>query len=45
MISRVAEKILECQNGKCLFVGKIIEVSRVREFLCWALWLTIFLGE
>jgi hypothetical protein len=30
MISRVAEKILECQNGRCLFIGKIVEVSRVR---------------
>lgn len=29
MISRVVDKILEYQNGACLFVGKIIEVSRV----------------
>ncbi|KAJ3576514.1 hypothetical protein NP233_g376 [Leucocoprinus birnbaumii] len=36
MISRVAEKILECQNGKCLFVGKIIEVSReVKAGFTW----------
>ncbi|KAF5355124.1 hypothetical protein D9756_005712 [Leucocoprinus leucothites] len=36
MISRVAEKILECQNGKCLFIGKIVEVSReVRAGFTW----------
>lgn len=29
MLSHVAGKILECQNGVCLFVGKIVEVSRV----------------
>ncbi|KXN82657.1 Hydantoin utilization protein A [Leucoagaricus sp. SymC.cos] len=36
MISRVAEKILECQNGKCLFVGKIVKVSReVKAGFTW----------
>ncbi|KAJ3571247.1 hypothetical protein NP233_g3876 [Leucocoprinus birnbaumii] len=36
MTLRVAEKILECQNGKYLFVGKIIEVSRgVKAGFTW----------